>query len=78
MLSNSMTRAGTLVLTDFGVCLLVEHVRVILCESKEATVVEFWITVRDSNVGMGFWRDHCLPHCLPVACSFLVALEGVG
>ena len=70
MLSNSMVRAGTLVLTDFGVCLLVEHVRVILCERQRSHcggILDYCTRLKCVD---GVLAGPLLPHCLPVACFF--------
>ena len=73
MLSN-LDDTCRLVLTDFGVCLLVEHVRVILFERQRSyrggmldycTQLKCW-----DRILLG----QLLPHCLPVAC-FLACLH---
>ena len=68
MLSNSMIRAGTLVLTDFGVSLLVEPPRIILCErqrSYHGGILDYCTRLKCVD---GVLAGPLLPHCLPVAC----------
>ncbi len=72
-----MILAEALVLTDFGVCLLVEHVGVILFESQRScgggmldycTRLKCW-----DRVLLGQF----LLHCLPVACLHLRVYVGM-
>ena len=70
-----MILAEILVLTDFGVCLLVEHVRVILFERQRS----YWSGMLDYCALLKLWDrallGQLLPHCLPGAC--LLAVECV-
>ena len=62
--------AETLVLTDFGVCLLVEHVRVILFERQRSycgAMLEYYTRLKCWE---RFWRDNCCP----TACLLLYFL----
>ena len=77
MLSNLDDTSETLVLTDFGVCLLVEHVRVILFERQRS----YCGGMLDSCTRLKCWDrvllGQLLPHCLPVACLHLEVYVGM-